>query len=35
MPADLFRTVAMIIGGVGILALVVSQPVKKMMGGRE
>jgi POT family proton-dependent oligopeptide transporter len=35
MPADLFRTVAMIIGGVGILALVVSQPFKKMMGGRQ
>ena len=34
-PADLFRTVAMIIGGVGILALVASQSVRKMMGGRE
>ena len=35
LPADLFRTVAMIIGGVGIVALVLSQPVKKMMGGRQ
>jgi len=35
MPTDLFRTVAMIIGGVGILALVVSPFFKKMMGGTE
>ena len=35
LPTDLFRTVAMIIGGVGIIALLASQPVKKMMGGRE
>ena len=35
LPADLFRAVAMIIGGVGIAALVLSQPVKKMMGGRQ
>ena len=34
-PADLFGTVAMIIGGVGIIALLASQQVKKMMGGRE
>jgi len=33
MPTDLFRTVAMIIGGVGIVALVVSPQVKKLMGG--
>ena len=33
MPhAQLFRTVAMIIGGVGVLALVVSPGVKKLMG---
>ncbi len=35
MPTDLFRTVAMIIGGVGILALVVSPQVKKLMGGAK
>jgi POT family proton-dependent oligopeptide transporter len=33
MPTDLFRTVAMTIGGVGILALVVSPQVKKLTGG--
>jgi len=33
MPTDLFRTVAMIIGGVGIVALVVSPQVKKLTGG--
>ena len=31
-PTDLFRTVAMIIGGVGVLAIVVSPGVKKLMG---
>jgi POT family proton-dependent oligopeptide transporter len=36
MPhAQLFRTVAMIIGGVGILALLVSPGVKKLMGRIE
>jgi POT family proton-dependent oligopeptide transporter len=34
-PAALFRTVALIIGGVGIVALIVSPQVKKLMGGRE
>jgi len=33
-PAALFRTVAMIIGGVGIVAIVVSPKVKGLMGGR-
>jgi POT family proton-dependent oligopeptide transporter len=33
MPTDLFRTVAMFIGGVGVLALVVSPQVKKWTGG--
>jgi POT family proton-dependent oligopeptide transporter len=32
LPMDLFRTVAMIIGSVGIVALVVSPFFKKMMG---
>jgi len=32
MPTDLFRYVAMFTGGVGVLALVVSPAVKKMMG---
>jgi len=32
MPATLFRTVAMITGGVGILAILVSPGVKKLMG---
>ena len=31
-PADLFQTVAMIIGGVGIVGMLASQRVKKMMG---
>jgi POT family proton-dependent oligopeptide transporter len=31
-PFDLFRTVAMIIGGAGIVALLVSPGVKKVMG---
>jgi POT family proton-dependent oligopeptide transporter len=31
-PAQLFRTVAMIIGGVGVFALVLSPGVKKLMG---
>jgi POT family proton-dependent oligopeptide transporter len=31
-PAPLFRTVAMIIGGVGLFALVVSPAIKKLMG---
>ena len=31
-PADLFQTVAMIIGGVGIVGMLASQQVKKMMG---
>lgn len=34
-PAELFRTVTMIIGGVGVVALIASPAVKKMMGGRE
>ena len=34
-PSALFRTVAMIIGGVGIVALVASPKVKAMMGGRS
>ena len=34
-PTDLFRTVAMIIGGVGVLAIVVSPGVKKLMGDTE
>jgi len=33
-PAALFRTVAMIIGGVGIVALVVSPKVKGLIGDR-
>jgi len=32
MPHDLFRTVAMITGGVGVLAVIVSPQVKKLMG---
>jgi POT family proton-dependent oligopeptide transporter len=32
-PTDLFRTVAMIIGGVGVVAIVVSPAVKKLMAG--
>jgi POT family proton-dependent oligopeptide transporter len=32
-PTDLFRTVAMIIGGVGIVAIIVSPQVKKLMPG--
>ncbi len=35
LPMDLFRTVAMIIGGVGIVALIASPVVKGMMGGRK
>jgi len=35
MPAELFRTVAMIIGVVGVVALVASPKVKSLMGGRE
>jgi POT family proton-dependent oligopeptide transporter len=31
--SDLFRTVAMITAGVGILAIVVSPQVRKLMGG--
>ena len=31
-PGDLFQTVAMIIGGVGIVGMLASQRVKKMMG---
>jgi POT family proton-dependent oligopeptide transporter len=34
-PADLFRTVALIVGGAGIVALVVSPGIKKLMGGVE
>jgi POT family proton-dependent oligopeptide transporter len=34
-PADLFRTVAMIVGGAGLVALVVSPGIKKLMGGVE
>lgn len=34
-PTDLFRTVAMIIGGAGIVAIVVSPVFKKMMGSEE
>jgi POT family proton-dependent oligopeptide transporter len=33
LPTDLFRTVAMTIGAVGIVALVVAPQVKKLMGG--
>ena len=33
LPADLFRTVAMIIGGVGLLALLLAPQVKKLTGG--
>ena len=33
LPTDLFRTVALITGGVGVVALVVSPQVKKLMGG--
>ena len=32
-PHDLFRTVAMIIGGVGVVALVLAPQVKKLTGG--
>ena len=35
LPTNLFRTVAMIIGGVGIVALVVSPQVKKLTGGTK
>ena len=35
MPTDLFRTVAMVIGGVGVFALVVSPQVKKLVGGAD
>ena len=34
-PTDLFRTVAMIIGAAGIVAVVVSPVFKKMMGEGE
>ncbi|MGH7571687.1 MAG: peptide MFS transporter [Gemmatimonadota bacterium] len=34
-PADLFRTVAMITGGVGLFALVVSPAIKRLMGNVE
>jgi POT family proton-dependent oligopeptide transporter len=33
-PAALFRTVAMIIGAVGVVALIVSPKVKTLMGGK-
>ncbi|MBM4183011.1 MAG: peptide MFS transporter [Gemmatimonadetes bacterium] len=33
LPADLFRTVAMIIGGAGLLALLLAPQVKKLTGG--
>jgi hypothetical protein len=32
---DLFRTVALITGGVGLLALVVSPAIKRLMGNVE
>ena len=35
MPAELFRTVALITGAVGVVALVASPKVKSLMGGRE
>jgi POT family proton-dependent oligopeptide transporter len=35
MPTDLFRSVAMFTGGVGVLALVASPAVKRMMGGTK
>jgi len=35
LPTDLFRTVAMVVGGVGILAIVVSPLVKKLIGGAD
>jgi POT family proton-dependent oligopeptide transporter len=34
-PMDLFRTVALITGGVGLLALVVSPAIKRLMGNVE
>ncbi|MGH8952965.1 MAG: MFS transporter, partial [Acidimicrobiia bacterium] len=34
-PADLFRTVALITGGVGLFALVVSPAIKRLMGHVE
>jgi len=34
-PADLFRTVALIVGGAGLVALVASPGIKKLMGGVE
>jgi POT family proton-dependent oligopeptide transporter len=34
-PSDIFRTVAMIVGGVGLVALVVSPGIKKLMGAVE
>lgn len=34
-PTELFRTVAMIVGAAGIVALLSSPVVKRMMGGRE
>ena len=35
LPTDLFRTVAMTIGGVGVFAIVVSPQIKKLLGGRS
>jgi POT family proton-dependent oligopeptide transporter len=35
LPGDLFRTVAMIIGAVGIGAIVVAPQVKKLAGGTK
>jgi POT family proton-dependent oligopeptide transporter len=34
-PADLFRTVALTVGGIGLVALVVSPVIKKLMGRVE
>jgi len=34
-PSDLFRTVALIIGGTGVLAVVVAPQVKKLAGGTK
>jgi POT family proton-dependent oligopeptide transporter len=35
LPSDLFRTVAMIIGGTGVLAIVVAPQVKRLAGGTK
>jgi POT family proton-dependent oligopeptide transporter len=35
MPADLFRAVAMIIGGAGLVAILLAPQVKKLAGGTK